>query len=64
MCAAPCKNMPLGICRQQRPRSACMSLQSDQGLPCLLTESLDATECMNGQQNVTGDNIMSGVILQ
>ena len=24
--------------------------QSDQGLHCLLTESLDTTECMNGEQ--------------
>ena len=26
------------------------SVQSDQGLHCLLTESLDTTECMNGEQ--------------
>ena len=25
------------------------STQADQGLPCLLTESLDATECINGE---------------
>ena len=35
---------------QSRPRSACTSTQSDQGLHCLLTESLDTTECMNGEQ--------------
>ena len=35
------------ICRQQSPRSVCSSGQSDQGLHCLLTESLDTTECMN-----------------
>ena len=48
--AAPCKNLSLGICRQQRPRSACASAQSDQGLHCMLTESLDTTECKNGEQ--------------
>ena len=26
------------------------TVQSDQGLPCPLTESLDTTECMNGEQ--------------
>ena len=36
--------MPSGICVQRRPRSACVSAQSDQGLHCLLTESLDTTE--------------------
>ena len=35
--------------RKQWPRSACMFMQSDQGLNCLLTESLDidTTEYMN-----------------
>ena len=47
--AVPCKNVSSGICGQQRPRSACASMQSDQGLHCLLTESLDTTECMNGE---------------
>ena len=28
-----------------------MDAQSDQCLHCLLTESLDATECMNGEQS-------------
>ena len=30
--------------------SACSSAQSGQGLHCPLTESLDTTECMNGEQ--------------
>ena len=38
------------ICRQQRPRSACASTQSDQGIHYLLTESLDTTECLSGWQ--------------
>ena len=32
------------------PRSACASVQSDQGIHCQLTESLDTTECMNSEQ--------------
>ena len=40
----------LGICGQQRPRSACTSAQSGQELYCPLTESLDSTECINGEQ--------------
>ena len=48
--AGPCENMSLGICRQQRPRSDCTFVQSDLGLHCLPTESLDTTECMNGEQ--------------
>ena len=45
-----------GICRRRRPRPdcadrpACASAQSDQGLHCALTESLDTIECMNGEQ--------------
>ena len=37
---------------QQRPRSDCMdvSTESDWGLHCLLTESLETAECMNGEQ--------------
>ena len=42
-----CQNVPSGRCGQQRPRSACASAQSDQGLQFPLTESLDTTECMN-----------------
>ena len=48
--AAPCENRSLGICGQQRPRSACASIQSDQGLPCPLTEPLDNIECMYGEE--------------
>ena len=36
--------------RTARPRSAYASMQSDQVLHCQLTESLDTTECMNGEQ--------------
>ena len=42
--------MSSGMCGQRRPRSACASAQSDQGLHCPLTESLDTIECMNGEQ--------------
>ena len=37
---------------QRRPRSVCVSAQSDQNLHCSLhvIESLDTTECMNGEQ--------------
>ena len=42
----------LGICGQPRPRSACASAQSDQGLHYPLTESLDSTGCMNGEQRL------------
>ena len=40
------ENVSSGICGQRRPRSACASAQSDQGLHYLLTESADTTECM------------------
>ena len=39
-----------GMRRQQRPRSDCADAQSDQGLCCLLPESLDTIECINGEQ--------------
>ena len=45
--APACVNVSSGIWGQQRPRSACTSAQSDQGLPCPLTELLDTAECMN-----------------
>ena len=48
--AAPCENVPSGICGQRRPRSDCADVQSDLGLPCPLTKSLDTTECMNGEK--------------
>ena len=35
--AASCENVSSGICGQRRPRSACPSAQSDQGLRCPLT---------------------------
>ena len=44
-----CKNLSSGICGQQRPRSDCASVQSDQGLRCPLTESCDIIECINGE---------------
>ena len=45
-----CENMSSGIYGQRRPRSACASAQSDQGFHYPLTELLDTTECMNGEQ--------------
>ena len=42
-----CENV-FGICGQRRPRSDCAPAQSDLGLHCPLAESLDSTECMNG----------------
>ena len=48
--AAPCENVTLGKCGQRRPRSACASAQSDQGLHCPLTESWDTIKCFNGDQ--------------
>ena len=40
------QNVSSGIYGQQRPRSDCAFAQSDQGLHCPLTESLDTTGCM------------------
>ena len=48
--ATPWENVSPGICGERRPRSACASAQSGQGVYCPLTESLDTTECMNGEQ--------------
>ena len=48
--AVPYENMSSAICGQRRPRSACASPQSDQGLHCLLTELLDTTEYITGEQ--------------
>ena len=48
--AALFDNVPSGMCGQRRPRSACASAQSDQGLPWPLTESLDIIECINVEQ--------------
>ena len=39
-----------GVCGQRRPRSACASAQSDQGLHCPLTISLGTSECMIVEQ--------------
>ena len=46
----PFKSMSLGRCGQRRHRTVCTLAWADQGLHCLLTESLDTTECMNGKQ--------------
>ena len=46
--------MSFSICEQSWPKSDCADAQSDQDLHCLLTESLDATECMNGEQRPGG----------
>ena len=40
----------LGICGQQMPWSACAFVQSDQDLYCMLSKSVDTTECMNREQ--------------
>ena len=48
--AAPCKHVPSGIFGQHRPRSACASAQSDQGLHCPQSVSLDTTDCINEEQ--------------
>ena len=49
---APCKNVSSDIkcMRQRRRRSDCAFVQSDLGLHCPLTESLDAIECINGEK--------------
>ena len=39
--AVSCKTVSSGICRQRRPRLACASAQSDQGLRSPPTELLD-----------------------
>ena len=46
----PCENVSVGICGQQQPRSACAFAQSDRGLHCPLTDTLDTTECLNEEQ--------------
>ena len=53
--ATPCQNVSLGFCQQRKPRSACTFAQSDQGLCCPLTDSLDTTECFSGEQMPTWD---------
>ena len=50
MLAMTWENVTLGICRQRRPRLACASAQSNQGLCCPQTEIFDPIECINGEQ--------------
>ena len=50
MWAVPCKNVSSGIYGQWRVRSTCVSVQSNQDLHYLLTESLYTAECMSGEQ--------------
>ena len=50
--ATPCENVSSGVSGQRRPRSTCTSVQSDQGLQCLLIESLDTTECMKVEKRL------------
>ena len=45
----PCEKAFSSTYGQQRPRSACASAQSDQGLRCPLTESLVTIWCINGE---------------
>ena len=47
----------LNIRTQQRPRSACANVQSDQGLHCMLTESLDNIEFINEETVHTQGNL-------
>ena len=47
---APCENVPSCISGQRRSRSACAFAQSDQDLHCMLIESLDTTEYMDGEK--------------
>ena len=47
--AVSCENVSSGICGQRMPRSFA---QSDQGLHCPLTESLDTTEYTNGEHSL------------
>ena len=50
---ASCENVSSSLCGPQRPRPACASAQSDQGLCCSQTESLDTVdsiEYFNGEQ--------------
>ena len=47
---ASCQNVYSGICWQRRPRSACDSARSDQGLHCPQTESFETIEHINGEQ--------------
>ena len=49
--AMRCQNVPLGTCRQWKPLIRLCFAQSDQGLHCLQTESLDTIECMNGDRS-------------
>ena len=42
--------MSSGICGRQRPRSACTSVQSDQGPHCLRSESLETRKWFSGEQ--------------
>ena len=51
----PCENGSLGICGQRKPRPACTSTQSDQGVHSPLTESLDTIECINAEHMLLRD---------
>ena len=44
------QKLSLGFCREWRPRSACASVQPDQGLHCPQTEPLDTRECFSWEQ--------------
>ena len=43
------------ICRHCRPRSACAIAQADQGLHCMLTESMDTVVYVNKQRMLSSD---------
>ena len=46
------ENVSSGICRQRSPRSDCTSVQSDQGLLCPQTKSLNIIECLDGEDRM------------
>ena len=63
MWATPCEKVSPSMFEEQRPRSDCASAQSDQGLRCPQTKSLDTKECFNGKQKPGWDfaHVQDGV---
>ena len=58
----PCENASSDICGQRRPRSACASAQSDQGLHYPLIETLDTTESMMESEGSDDTSRMQDVV--
>ena len=44
--------------RKEKAKSACAYMQSDQGFHCLLTDSFDTTDCINGEHMPRSDFCM------